>query len=220
MSDAQDTLNKLYPHVKPQANSAVDRDLLLRSIAQKSATSAATQTTFFEQHSTELIDIANALVTRFSAGGKLLCMGNGGSSCDAAHLAVEFNHPVTTGRRALPAINLAADTAMLTAVANDVGIDEVFLRQVDSLGRPEDILFGISTSGNASNLLAAFKHAKRMGICCIALLGGDGGRIALDASIDHCLTVDSDSIHRIQECHVLSYHILWDLVHSIGVKPQ
>ena len=142
-------------------------------------------------------------------------MGNGGSSCDAAHIAVEFQHPVTAGRPALAATNLADNIAVITAVGNDVGFKHVFLRQVIAQVRAGDGLIGISTSGNSENLLAAFIAAKERGAVTIGLAGGDGGRMAVHPGIDHCLVVRSDSIHRIQETHVALYHILWDLTHTL-----
>ena len=116
-------------------------------------------------------------------------MGNGGSSCDAAHVAVEFLHPVTAGRPALAAINLAADAATLSALGNDLGFEHVFLRQIMAQGRAGDGLIGISTSGNSANLLAAFAKAKEMGIVTIGLCGGDGGRMQSSGAVDHCLVV-------------------------------
>jgi D-sedoheptulose 7-phosphate isomerase len=142
-------------------------------------------------------------------------MGNGGSSCDAAHIAVEFLHPVTTGRPALAAVNLDADVAMLTAVANDVGFGHVFVRQLIALARAGDALIGVSTSGNSQNLLAAFAQAKAIGLATIGLSGMQGGAMAHSPDVDHCLVVETDSIHRVQETHVVIYHILWDLVHTL-----
>ncbi len=145
----------------------------------------------------------------------MLTMGNGGSSCDASHFAVEFQHPVTAGRPALPAINLVMDTAMISAVANDVGIKHVFVRQLEAHGQNIDGLFGFSTSGNSENLLAAFAKAKQMGITTFGLAGGNGGEMKTSGLVDYCLVVETDSIHRVQEVHVASYHILWDLVHTL-----
>jgi D-sedoheptulose 7-phosphate isomerase len=145
----------------------------------------------------------------------MLSMGNGGSSCDAAHFAVEFQHPITTGRPALTAVNLVADAAMLTAVGNDVGFEHVFVRQVIAHGRPGDGLIGFSTSGNSSNLLRAFVKARSLGLTTIGLAGGDGGAMARAPEIDRCLVVSTDSIHHVQETHVVIYHVLWDLVHTL-----
>jgi D-sedoheptulose 7-phosphate isomerase len=142
-------------------------------------------------------------------------MGNGGSSCDAAHIAVEFTHPVTAGRPALSAISLCADVAMISAVGNDVGFEHVFVRQLIAQARPGDGLIGVSTSGNSPNLLAAFAKAREIGLLTIGLVGGDGGTMQRSGVVDHCLIVPSSSIHRIQECHVAAYHILWDLVHTL-----
>jgi D-sedoheptulose 7-phosphate isomerase len=128
---------------------------------------------------------------------------------------VEFLHPITAGRPALTATNLAADQAMMTAVGNDVGFDHIFVRQVIALGRPGDGLVGFSTSGNSGNLLKAYAKAHEMGLTTMGLAGSDGGAMARSADVDHCLVVPTDSIHRIQEVHVATYHILWDLVHTL-----
>jgi D-sedoheptulose 7-phosphate isomerase len=215
-----DTINRLYPFLEAASASGKDdvaalQKALLHSISEKSADSAATQQAFLKDKGTQLLGVAQALALAFQNQGRLLCMGNGGSSCDAAHVAVEFNHPVTAGRVSLPAINLTADIPMLTAIGNDVGFEHVFLRQVISHGRKGDVLLGISTSGGSKNLLAAFRQAKEQGLLTIALLGGDGGAIAQSGLVDHCLVVESDSVHRIQETHVIAYHLLWDLVHSL-----
>ena len=150
-----------------------------------------------------------------SRGGRLFSMGNGGSSCDASHIAVEFVHPITAGRPALAAINLVADIAMISAVGNDVGFDQVFVRQIIAQAKAGDGLIGISTSGNSANLISAFAKAKEMGLATIGLAGGDGGKMKASGVVDHCLVVPTTSIHRIQECHVAAYHILWDLVHTL-----
>ena len=156
-----------------------------------------------------------ALADVYRRGGQLFSMGNGGSSCDASHVAVEFVHPITAGRPALAATNLVADLAMISAVGNDVGFEHVFVRQIIAHGKAGDGLIGISTSGNSSNLISAFAKAKEMGLVTIGLAGGDGGRMKSAGFCDHCLVVPTTSIHRIQECHVTAYHILWDLVHTL-----
>ena len=104
---------------------------------------------------------------------------------------------------------------MISAVGNDVGFEHVFVRQVIAQARPGDGLIGVSTSGNSPNLLAAFAKAKEIGLTTIGLCGGDGGAMKAAGAVDHCLVVPSGSIHRIQECHVAAYHILWDLVHTL-----
>jgi D-sedoheptulose 7-phosphate isomerase len=126
-------------------------------------------------------------------------------------------HPITVGRRALPAICLTNDMAMVTAVSNDVGFADVFSRQIIALGREGDVLLALSTSGNSENVLHAFETARRMKLVTIGYAGGDGGHMAelhTEQRLDFCLTVPTSSIHRIQESHVALYHTMWDMVHT------
>jgi D-sedoheptulose 7-phosphate isomerase len=126
-------------------------------------------------------------------------------------------HPITVGRKALPAICLNNDMAMVTAVANDVSFADVFVRQIIALGNEGDCLIAISTSGNSENLLHAFQTARRMKLVTIGFAGNDGGKtqeMKERGLIDFCFTVPTSSIHRIQESHVTLYHIIWDLVHT------
>ncbi len=210
------TLESLYPflHGGKQDDEAVQAGLL-ESLRQKAAHSVETKRRFFEDNAEAVIAVARAIAAVYRRQGRLFTMGNGGSSCDAAHIAVEFQHPVTAGRPALPAKNLTADVAVMTAVGNDLGFEHVYLRQIVAHGRPGDGLIGVSTSGNSANLMAAFDKAKEIGLTTIGLAGMEGGEMARSPSLDHCLVVRSDSIHRIQECHVAIYHILWDLVHTL-----
>jgi len=213
----QDTLSSLYPFLQstqPQDPARLNRELL-ESTFQKSQDSIQVLQAFFAKHAQQVVATAHAISSIYRNDGRLLTMGNGGSSCDAAHIAVEFLHPVTTGRPSLPAINLAADQAMMTAVGNDVGFDQIFVRQLIAQGRREDGIVGASTSGNSKNILRAFEKAHDMGMTTIAFTGGTGGLMANSSAIHHCLVVETDSIHRIQECHVLIYHIIWDLVHTL-----
>jgi D-sedoheptulose 7-phosphate isomerase len=107
------------------------------------------------------------------------------------------------------------DTAMMTAVANDIGVRHLFTRQVEAHGSPGDGLIGFSTSGNSENLMAAFDKARRLGMTTFGLAGGTGGDMLSSGLLDHCLVVETDSIHRVQEVHVACYHILWDLTHTL-----
>ncbi|SEQ13016.1 D-sedoheptulose 7-phosphate isomerase [Solimonas aquatica] len=212
----RDALQGLYPFLHGESqNPQRLEQALLESVTQKSQDSIETKRRFFAENGTRLVAAARALAEVYRRGGRLLCMGNGGSSCDAAHIAVEFQHPVTAGRPALPAMNLMGDTAMMTAVGNDVGFDQVFARQVIAHGRRGDALVGMSTSGNSDNLLNAFMQARKLGMTTIGFAGHDGGAMAHSPHLDHCLVVASDSIHRVQETHVACYHILWDLVHTL-----
>ena len=209
-------LQSLYPflHGARQDAGALDR-ALLDAVRLKAEDSVATKRIFFERNAGKVVAMAHALAAVYQRGGRLFTMGNGGSSCDAAHIAVEFLHPITAGRAALAATNLVADTAMLTAVGNDVGIDHIFVRPLIAQARVGDRLIGVSTSGNSANLIAAFATAKRLGVATFGLAGHDGGAMVKSADLDHCLVVESDSVHRVQETHVAIYHILWDLVHTL-----
>ncbi|MAT51036.1 MAG: phosphoheptose isomerase [Nevskiales bacterium] len=216
MSDTTTQLESLYPFLHGGVKDRNrERDALLESVRQKSQHSLAVKQTFFDNNDQAIIDAARAIADIYLNHGRMLSMGNGGSSCDASHFAVEFQHPITAGRPALPAINLVMDTAMISAVANDVGARHVFVRQLEAHGRAEDGLFGFSTSGNSENLMSAFAKAKDMGLTTFGLAGGDGGEMKTSGLVDHCFVVETDSIHRVQEVHVATYHILWDLVHTL-----
>jgi D-sedoheptulose 7-phosphate isomerase len=187
------------------------------SLLEKARESLEVKGRFFEANADEIVAASLAMAKAFNAGGKLLVCGNGGSATDAQHIAVEFMHPITVGRRALPSICLANDLAMVTAVGNDVGFSHVFTRQIIALGAAGDILLGISTSGNSANLVEAFETARRMKMVTIGYAGDEGGKMAQmsrQGIMDHCLTVPTSSIHRIQETHMALYHIMWDLVHT------
>jgi D-sedoheptulose 7-phosphate isomerase len=187
------------------------------SLMEKARESVEVKKRFFEENQDAILAASLALAKAFHRGRKLLVCGNGGSATDAQHIAVEFMHPVIVGRRALPAVCLTNDMAMVTAVANDVGFADVFTRQIIALGQEGDVLLGISTSGNSENLLRAFATARRMKLVTIGMAGNDGGRMAEmcgEGLLDFCLTAPTSSIHRIQETHVTLYHILWDLTHT------
>ncbi|ARN81185.1 D-sedoheptulose-7-phosphate isomerase [Methylocystis bryophila] len=213
---SQNPLEALYPFLYGASLPSRDLDAaLLNSVTEKAKDSRATSERFFEEQGAAIVAAARALAEIYRHGGRLFAMGNGGSSCDAAHIAVEFVHPITAGRPALAAVNLVADIATISAVGNDVGFDQAFARQVIAQGRPGDGLMGVSTSGNSGNLLAAFAVAKDMRITTFGLAGGDGGKMKSSGLVDYCLVVPSASIHRVQECHVACYHILWDLTHTL-----
>jgi D-sedoheptulose 7-phosphate isomerase len=216
MNDTDKNLGELYPFLHGREKDPARENIsLLESVRQKAAHSISEKQRFFEDNAQGLIDAAHAVADVYGNGGRMFAMGNGGSSCDAAHFAVEFQHPITAGRPALPAINLVMDNAMLSAVANDVGIKHVFARQLDAQARSGDGLIGFSTSGNSENLMEAYRKARALGLVTIGLAGGDGGKMRSGGIVDHCLVVETDSIHRVQEVHVACYHILWDLVHTL-----
>jgi len=212
----EDNLQALYPFLHGKAQDPAKLEAaLIHSVVEKAADSRDTNHRFFDGQGALLVSAAKALAEVYRHKGRLFAMGNGGSSCDASHVAVEFVHPITAGRPALAAVNLVADLAMISAVGNDLGFDHVFVRQLLAQAKEGDALIGISTSGNSQNLISAFAKAKEMRMTTIGLAGGDGGRMKSSGFVDFCLVVPSTSIHRIQECHVAAYHILWDLVHTL-----
>ncbi len=212
----KNALEGLYPFLH---GSRKDRNqehrALLDSVACKAEESIESKRRFFDTQASALVAAAQALAETYRRGGKLMSMGNGGSSCDASHVAVEFQHPVTAGRPSLPAFNLGNDLAFLSAVANDVGLRHVFARQIEAQGRAGDCVIGFSTSGNSENLMAGFAKAREMNMVTLGFAGGNGGEMRSSGLLDHCLVVETDSIHRVQEVHVACYHILWDLVHTL-----
>lgn len=150
------------------------------------------------------------LIAALRAGGKILFCGNGGSAADAQHMAAELVVKLKKPRQPLPALALTTDSSILTATANDFAFDEIFARQVQALGRPGDVLIGYSTSGNSENVARALTAAKALELETVALLGGDGGRIAPIA--DHTIIVPSHDTQRIQECHLLIGHIWMEMI--------
>jgi D-sedoheptulose 7-phosphate isomerase len=160
---------------------------------------------------------ATQAAARFSAGGRLLTFGNGGSATDAQQIATLFLYPGDA--QPLPAIGLASDTAVLTALSNDIGVDVVFARQIAAFGRAGDIALGLSTSGNSENLLRAFDEASRRGLMTIGIAGYDGGKMSELDSIDYLFVAPSSSIHRIQEAQTTIYHVLWELIMAELSKP-
>lgn len=146
------------------------------------------------------------------------CFGNGGSTTDAQDLVTELLNPPFPGWQPLPAIALTNDIAVVTAVGNDVGFDNVFARQVIAFGRRGDIALGISTSGNSTNVLAAHAQAKKQGLLTVGLAGYDGGKMMHSASVDCCINSPSDHIPRIQEAQATAYHALLEIIQTLLKK--
>ena len=162
-----------------------------------------------------LDDIAEAaalMVSSLEDGGKLLICGNGGSAADAQHLATEFMSTLTIDnpRPAIPAIALTTDTSLLTAIANDFGVEGVFARQVESIGREGDVLVAISTSGNSRNVVRAAQEARARALRVVALTGASGGELAPVADV--AIRVPSTVTAHIQECHLTVEQLLASLV--------
>lgn len=155
---------------------------------------------------------ARDLRAAFDAGGRLLAFGNGGSATDAMDVVADFASPPTERWPARPALDLTADTAILTAIANDIGTEAIFARQVIAYGRPGDVLLALSTSGNSLSVLDALAEGRRRGLGTIALVGYDGGRVASEELADHVVISRSQHIPRIQEAQATAYHLLRELV--------
>jgi D-sedoheptulose 7-phosphate isomerase len=185
------------------------RDAVLR----KAAESVQTKEAFFAAHADELVRCAQAVASRLQDGGRLLTFGNGGSACDAQHLAVEFVHPAVEKRPALGAICLSNDTALMTAIGNDQDFALSFSDPLKLLARKGDVVAAFSTSGKSRNVIRGLQAAREMGLLTVGFAGRDGGRMG--DWCDHFFRVASFSVHRIQETHQTALHLVWDLVHLI-----
>ena len=180
-------------------------------VMRKTRESVEVKQKFFERYADQIGELSQKMAERFLQGNKLWVMGNGGSACDAQHVAVEFIHPIIEKRRALPALDLVSQIPVVTAISNDKDFARIFVDQIELWGRPGDMALAISTSGKSPNLIYALEAARTKDMLTIAFSGKDGGRMPEVA--DYCFTVPSFSIHRIQESHVALLHILWDLTH-------
>jgi len=173
----------------------------------------------------ELLAAAATLRATFDSEGKLLCLGNGGSATDAMDAAADFREPpAAAGGRSRPpwparrALDLTEDTAIITAVANDIGVEAIFARQIIALGREGDAVLTLSTSGNSTNVIAALAEARRRGLRTVAMVGYDGGQVAAERLADHVVVTRSEHLPRIQEAQASAYHALRELVESAGVE--
>jgi D-sedoheptulose 7-phosphate isomerase len=162
-------------------------------------------------------EIAAVISERLELGGKLIVFGNGGSATDANDLVADCVAP-PPGFETVPAVSLAAEPANITAIANDVGVEAIFLRQLIAHARPEDVAVGISTSGGSPNILAALAEARKRGLVTVGIVGYDGGRIVGERLADHAVVVRSDYIPRIQEVQASVYHVLRGLVETLKTE--
>jgi len=181
------------------------------SVLMKAAEVAELRRETLAEGADELRAAGAALRATFEAGGKLLALGNGGSATDAMDAVADFRSPPVP-LPARPAIDLTEDPAILTAIANDIGVDAVFARQVIAYGQSGDALLAISTSGNSVNVIEALAEGRRRGLRTIALVGYDGGRVAAEGLADHPIVTRSQHIPRIQEAQASAYHVLRELV--------
>jgi len=180
-------------------------------VMRKCKESVEVKNKFFDHYADSIGELSQKMAERFARGRRLWVMGNGGSACDAQHVAVEFIHPIIEKRRALPALDLVSQIPVVTAISNDKDFARVFIDQIELWGEKDDMALAISTSGKSPNLIYALEAAREKGLLTIAFSGKDGGR--MPEVSDYCFTVPSFSIHRIQESHVALLHILWDLTH-------
>ncbi|MBP9764322.1 MAG: SIS domain-containing protein [Gammaproteobacteria bacterium] len=167
-----------------------------------------------------LVSMAEVAVRAMAKGGKLMLCGNGGSAADAQHLAAELlvrlrSH---TNRDAIPAMSLVLDTSTITACANDYGYECLFERMVNGLGRTEDVLLGLTTSGRSVNVIRALKAARERGIATLGFLGGDGGQTIPECDLS--IVVPSTDPNRVQEVHITLGHILMDLIEGLMIEKE
>jgi len=208
----------LYPFLgqEKQEDSAVIEEVAA-SIQLKAAEDADLRTQVTNEHSEQIAAAALAMSDRVLRGGKLILFGNGGSATDANDFALDCILP-PPGYRTVPAISLSLEPANITALANDVGTEVIFLRQLIAQAQPEDVAIGISTSGGSRNIIVALEEARRRNLLTVALLGYDGGEILRRGLADHPLVVRSDYIPRIQEVQASTYHVLRELLDHRGAQ--
>jgi D-sedoheptulose 7-phosphate isomerase len=181
------------------------------SVAMKAAEVAALREQTLTEGREALLAAADDLRAAFAAGGRAFAVGNGGSATDAADVVADFR-AAPQGWPARPALDLTEDAGILTALANDIGVEAIFARQVIAHGRAGDVLIAFSTSGGSANILAAVAEARRRGLRTIAFVGYDGGRIAAERLADHVVVTRSQHVPRIQEAQASAYHVLRELV--------
>jgi D-sedoheptulose 7-phosphate isomerase len=185
------------------------------SVAMKAAEVGALRVQTLGEARETLIAAAAELRAAFARGGRLLALGNGGSATDAMDVVADFRAPPpSSGWPARPALDLTEDPAILTALANDIGVEAIFSRQVIAHGRPGDVVLAMSTSGGSGNVILALEEARRRELRTIALVGYDGGRILAERLADHVVVTRSEHIPRIQEAQASAYHVLRELVEA------
>ena len=185
------------------------RDFIVEQFQQ----SIETPTRFLEENADRVSQACFAMAQRFQRGGRLLVFGNGSSTTDAQHVAVEFVHPVIVGKRALPAMSLTNDVAAVLGLAQQAGLAEIFAQQLRLLGARDDIALGLTINGNDENVLRGLAVAHEIGMLTIGMCGLGGGAMSQSQVLDFCFAVPSDNPHVVQEVQETAYHILWETVH-------
>jgi len=210
----------LYPFLGQQEH---DLDAILadvrKSMLMKAEEVTALRTQTLTEGAETLLAAAAVLRKRLDAGGRLIALGNGGSATDAMDVVADFRTPMYGGpaRRAL---DLTEDTGIITAVANDIGTEAIFSRQVIAYGRGGDVLLAMSTSGNSLSIIEALREARRRGMVTMAFVGYDGGNVAAGLEADYIVISRSQNIPRIQEAQASVYHVLRELVELDGPAPD
>jgi D-sedoheptulose 7-phosphate isomerase len=208
---SRDPTGFLYPFIDAEERDAtvLVADLAVSARGKMSASRELRQATL-ERCGAMVEQAGRAMAQRQGRGGRILCFGNGGSATDAEAMVALWSDPPSG--RPLPAMSLVDNTAVLTALANDVGFDLVFSRQVIAYGSADDIAVGFSTSGDSVDVVRAFEEAARRGMLTVGLCGYDGGAMAVSDALEYCLVVRSDSVHRIQEVQAALVTELWATV--------
>jgi D-sedoheptulose 7-phosphate isomerase len=173
---------------------------------------------FIKDNIDTIIEVSGLIADALNNGGKLILFGNGGSSTDASHIAAEFVGRFKMERPALPAIALNTNMAVVTAIANDYGFSDIFVRQLKAHAQEGDVVIGISTSGNSANVIKAMEAARSRGLRTIAFTGAKGGKLSSKA--DHIFAVPSTDTPRIQETHITLGHVLCQMVEEILFKSH
>ncbi len=206
----------LYPFLGEEKQATGDMaEEVAASIRLKAQDDAVLRVQLAREQSEQIAAAARAIHQRVSRGGKLILFGNGGSATDANDFAIDCVLP-PAGYRPVPAISLSMESANITAIANDVGLDVIFLRQMIAQARTGDVAVGISTSGGSRNIMAALEEARKRGLLTVALLGYDGGEILRRGLADFPLVVRSDYIPRIQEVQASTYHVIREMLEALA----
>jgi D-sedoheptulose 7-phosphate isomerase len=210
----------LYPFL---AEGEKDLDAIVedvrRSILAKAEEVGQLRAQTLEENREELLAAAAGVRADLEGGGRLLALGNGGSATDAMDVVADFRCPPDPRWKARRALDLTEDPAILTAIANDIGTEAIFSRQVIAHGRDGDVLLAISTSGNSANVIAALAEGRSRGLRTLALVGYDGGRVAAERLADHVVITRSEHIPRIQEAQASAYHLLRELTENPRAQP-
>lgn len=218
---------ELYPFLADgeQERERSDPEPVLRDVGQSTRQKARDVTELraatWERHADDLVRMARVLADAFQDGGKVLAFGNGGSATDAQDLTADLTAPPHPDRSPLPALDLTRDRGVLTAVANDVAFESVFVRQVIAYGETGDVAVGFSTSGESENVVRAFEEAADRGLRTLGFAGFDGGRMGEEGFLDVCVVAPSSYIPRIQEAHATAYHAVLSMTHAAldGSRP-